>query len=972
MLKIDRVKTLFPAILSALVLCLSLHAGLVTYPDPPNGVISPVFSLTVNGSPVKVMKYMDYHYAHFAFDGTINLTVGASQAITSHKISPLSLGIQGQLAGTNLSFSMSQVPDTDSTPRYLVVQINALEKLVILGDPPETDAPAPSGTGIFNVVTGYGADPTGATYTQPSLQNAVNAASTYGTPSRPGIVYVPAGIYMVRADLVLKKNVDFYLAPGSVLKADENIANYPVAETIEPVLTVGNAENVTIRGRGEVDASGITLMNLLSRTPPTFVTQSNAHPRRRIIRTNDGGTSRNVKIRGVLCKDATGWSVELKRTLGVEAQNVKVLNHKNIRWKIENDGINVCSSSDALVNQCFVMTIDDATCSKATDAVMGSMDRVLFSNNVLWGWSAGAKAGMQNNHPMNNVVFRNIDIVHCRRVLGVDTKTSGTYPIENVLFDRIRAEETEGNWNIGNQDLIEFLLEDAVTNNITIRNLSCATNRPIRCGPNFSANNITFVNLTMNSQPITNVSQVTRAGNRTINNLVFTSTIPSVTLSAPTVHTGNSFPTTVTFSTPVTGLTAEDFVVSHGSVVGLTGGPSVYTLTVAPPSIGWVSVSLPAGVAQSVDAIGNLASNSLKIPRAAPTIPLPTVASGNLFLRFTADDLALANGAAVTNWTDSAGGRNLSGTATYGTNYANGHAGVRFNGTTDVLGNTSLTGAPDLARATLFIAGSFTTAGNDGLSDFLVSSQYPTGTSNNRLRIYKDGGGTVVARVGGGGTIGGIAADTGVHVFGLVSGRTTGAVSHVMDGRQIGSGSSGTTEPMQAFFLGANGGGPSLFADCTIGEVLLYDGALSAVDSAVVQDYLTRKYSGYSLDSDTDGLPDSWEISRFGNLTSTAGGLANSDGDALTDVQEWAAGTNPTDAKSFFTAAISHSTPDLLQVGFDAIPERRYTLESSEDMNDWVGAGSLGPVPSAGQQGFPSPIPANGKTLFFRVGVAPE
>lgn len=969
---------LLATLLSALTLCPSLHAGVTTYPDPPNAVTSPVFSLTVDGTPVTVMKYMDYHYAHFAFDGTIGLTVGASQTITSYRISPLSLDIQGQNAGTNLTFSMDQVQGTDSTPRYLVVQINALEKLVILGDPSETNVPAPTGPGIFNVVTGYAADATGATYTQPAIQNAVNAASSYGTPGHPGIVYVPPGLYKVRADLLLKNNVDFYLAPGSVLKADANIANYTVfGGTIGPVLTVNNAQNVTIRGRGEVDASGIALMDLLSQTPPVFLSQSTAHPRRRIIRTNNNGTSSNVKINGVLCKDASGWSLELKRTLGVQAQNVKVLNHKNINWKIENDGIDVCSSSDALVNQCFVMTIDDAVCAKATDAVMGSMDNVLFSNNVFWNWSAGVKAGMQNDHPMNGVVFRNIDIVHCRRAVAVDTKTSQdlgkSIPIEGVLFDQIRTEEMEGHWSISNYDAVEFLLEDATVNNITIRNLSCPKNRPLRCGPNYPANNVRFENLVMNSTLITNVSQVTLAGNRPINNLVFATVSPSVTLSGPPTHTNAGIVVTATFSEPVTGLVAGDFVVTNGTASGLSGGPSIYTLTVMPTSPGWVSIQLPAGVAQNSASQGNLAANSLNIPHAAPAISLPAVSSGTLYLHLSADDLAATDGTAVTSWTDSANGRIFGGTATFDADYANGHAGVRFNGTSDILSNTSLTGAPDVGQATLFVVGNFTTTGNDAASDFLVSGQYPDGTHNNRFRIFKRAtDGRIDARAGAGSTISGVTTDTGAHVFGLIAGQTAGAVKFEMDGKLVNSGTSGATEPLQALFLGAYGNTPDQFCDGTIAETLLYNGDLSATDSTIVQDYLTRKYFGHALDSDTDGLPDRWEMERFGNLISTSGGPADSDGDTFTDEQEWLAGTAPTDASSFFTCSIGNITPTSIEVSFQAIPERRYTLETSTGLSGWIDAGTVGPLPSGGLQTIPLANTGNEPARFVRIRVALE
>lgn len=516
------------SLLFLLTLCPKVDGALTTYPTPPNAVKSSVFTLMIDGTEVPVMKYMDYHYAHFSFSGSVDVRVRVVDPVTTHRISPASLGIQGAASGRDVTFSMTQAEGVEGTPRYLVLQIDALEKLVLLGDPPESDAPPTSGDVIFHVVDQFGADPSGGTYTQAALQEAIDAASAFGSPSQPGVVYVPPGIYQVRADLVVKDNVDFYLAPGAVLKADENARNYNIegSGTIGPVLTIDGGSNVTIRGRGEVDASGVALMDLFSQTPPVFLTQSKSHPRRRVIQSSDDAISRNVKISGIVVKDATGWSVELVRINGVVVQNVKVLNHKGIDWKIQNDGINATSSSDVLINQCFVMTIDDAMCAKASYETAGSMDNVVFANNVLWTWSAGVKAGMQNNHPMNRVVFRNIDIVHCRRAIGIDTKTSQDdgkeIPIEKVRFHDIRVDEIKGHWKISNHDAVEFLLEDAPARDIEIRKLTLPMNRPIRCGPTYPAKGVTFHHLVMGGELITDVSQVTLAGKQSIAGLIFT------------------------------------------------------------------------------------------------------------------------------------------------------------------------------------------------------------------------------------------------------------------------------------------------------------------------------------------------------------------------------------------------------------------------------------------------------------------
>jgi hypothetical protein len=54
-------------------------------------------------------------------------------------------------------------------------------------------------TGVFNAVTGFGADPTGTTDSAVAIQNAINACGAAGG----GIVYLPQGTYKVNSTLVI-------------------------------------------------------------------------------------------------------------------------------------------------------------------------------------------------------------------------------------------------------------------------------------------------------------------------------------------------------------------------------------------------------------------------------------------------------------------------------------------------------------------------------------------------------------------------------------------------------------------------------------------------------------------------------------------------------------------------------------------------------------------------------------------------
>lgn len=448
------------------------YSQVTKFPNPPNAIISSVFQLSAGGQSIPVYKYMDYHYAHFSLAGTANFKVTASAPISTSKISPLSLEIPGTVSGNDLSFPLTQIGTTDQTPLYLVIQINSLEKLVILADKPEVNVPASSGSGIYNVTASpYNADKTGANYTQPAIQQAIDDASSAGG----GIVYVPAGIYKVKENLSVKSNVTLYMAPGSVLKAIDIRSEYPQVAAIEPLLIVATgASNVTIRGRGEIDASGFKLMNPNN----GFTSQSIEHPRRRIVQID---SNENVTFDGIMLKDASGWSMDLRSSNNVICQNVKVLNHKDNNKKIENDGIDMTSSSNSKVNQCFVITIDDAMCAKAR---YGDMTNVEFSNNVNYSTAAGVKAGMQSVGNMSNIVFRNCDVINSRRGIGVDTK-EGNLPITGVVFKDIRVEYSRDN-------CIEFFSSYADIKDIDIINCNCHTDNRI----DFSgAENITNVRM---------------------------------------------------------------------------------------------------------------------------------------------------------------------------------------------------------------------------------------------------------------------------------------------------------------------------------------------------------------------------------------------------------------------------------------------------------------------------------------------
>ena len=81
------------------------------------------------------------------------------------------------------------------------------------------------------------------------------------------------------------------------------------------------------------------------------------------------------------------------------------------------------------------------------------------------------------------------------------------------------------------------------------------------------------------------------------------------------------------------------------------------------------------------------------------------------------------------------------------------------------------------------------------------------------------------------------------------------------------------------------------------------------------------------VDSDRDGMPDSWELAHGLNPNVNDAGL-DLDGDGLTNLQEYIAGTDPQDPQSKLKiSAILLSGPTAVQLSFDAVSNRTYTVQ---------------------------------------------
>jgi hypothetical protein len=129
-------------------------------------------------------------------------------------------------------------------------------------------------------------------------------------------------------------------------------------------------------------------------------------------------------------------------------------------------------------------------------------------------------------------------------------------------------------------------------------------------------------------------------------------------------------------------------------------------------------------------------------------------------------------------------------------------------------------------------------------------------------------------------------------------------------------------------------------------------------------------------DTDGDGMPDTWETTYSFNPGSPADATGDADGDHMTNVEEYRAGTNPQDNLSFLRIESIESelaTTGSMRVSFLAVSNRTYAVEYRDTLipGAWTPMPQVSPATTNRMIEMIDSPPATISKRYYRLAIPP-
>ena len=310
----------------------------------------------------------------------------------------------------------------------------------------------------FNIVD-LGAKGDGKHNDLPALQGAINICNQVGG----GRVVVPKGVYWLEGPIHFKSNVNLYLSEGSILRFSAKPDDFlPLVYTrwegtelfnYSPFIYANNCTNIAITGSGTIDGNAKDTFApwLEKQTPdqnnlrdmgdegvpveqrifgaghwlrPSFIQFINCH---------------RVKMEGVKVIESPFWIIHPVYSSHIIMRNLHIES-----FRLNNDGIDIDSCKDVLVEGCTFSTGDDAVVIKSGRDYEGrqlgrSSENIVIRNNTCLKVHNGIAIGSEMSGSVRNVFIENNTIKSGRNLIYFKSNLDRGGTIENVFVRNIEV-----------------------------------------------------------------------------------------------------------------------------------------------------------------------------------------------------------------------------------------------------------------------------------------------------------------------------------------------------------------------------------------------------------------------------------------------------------------------------------------------------------------------------------------------------
>lgn len=281
------------------------------------------------------------------------------------------------------------------------------------------------------IVTDFGAKADTNYDSQKEFQAAIDKAYVEGG----GTVIVPAGIYLI-SGIEIKSNINFVIEGGAVVYGSKDMQLYPSHKGFDQhgkaimrkyLISINNAENVSLSGKGKIDGQGLFYWE--NNPPmPHWIKAKKERPNALLEVAN----SKNVTIRDITLTNSPNWTCHILHCQDIVADGIKI---KNSLFAPNADGIDITGSRFVRVSNCDITTCDDAIVLK-TWKNGNSCEDVVVTNCTLETLCAALKIGTESYEDFNRITFSNCAVRAASRLFAIyirDGATAEDVTVSNIV-----------------------------------------------------------------------------------------------------------------------------------------------------------------------------------------------------------------------------------------------------------------------------------------------------------------------------------------------------------------------------------------------------------------------------------------------------------------------------------------------------------------------------------------------------------